>query len=338
MLRLSFYSHSLNVENVATSCLCSCFRWKFGDVSTFIAQTGGEVRHIEFDRFEPENILITAGCSLKQIDVNSQVKTLAGVDQKCYHRNGKGTAAYFKRIYSFSQADGKVLVVDTESHCLRSFDRSTAIVKDVVGNCSGSSAGFMDGIGASAKFNSPTSIIQHKTDPAMFLIADRYNDAIRQLDSLNRNVTTVLRQGPLQNPVSLSWNPYNDDEIFILQSRSFYSLSLTSFTVTHKFSGLQGSGDGSIIDATYLTLTQSISLHQQLYLVSDSGSNKIRVVNMKNQTVTSICNGQQGNSDGPAENCSLYSPYSIALLGNHLYIGTHRQIRYVRGQWKLGAT
>ena len=117
------------------------------------------------------------------------VSTLAGSGQSGY-LDGPGATAQFSSMSHalVDSASGLIYVTDTANNCIRSISQSNQ-VSTVAGTCQ-SPAGTDDGVGALARFYSPTALLFVAN--ATLLISDLSNYCIRQLDVVTGAVTTAL--------------------------------------------------------------------------------------------------------------------------------------------------
>lgn len=143
---------------------------------TSLISTSNYVNRLEQDLCIPGNILFSDGFVLKTTDGISTT-TVAGSSQG--HTVALGQQAKFTWISGFRQISRtQVIVVDTNSNCLRLVDRVTLHTPVYAGLCG--SAGYSHGT-ASARFNSPWGMILDEKTAGMLLVADRNNDAIRHV-------------------------------------------------------------------------------------------------------------------------------------------------------------
>ncbi len=117
------------------------------------------------------------------------VSTFAGSGQSGY-LDGPASTALFSGVSHavVDPASRLVYVTDTANNCIRSISQSNQ-VSTVAGTC-GIAAGTDDGVGALARFFSPTALLFRSN--GTLLISDLSNFCIRQLDATTGMVTTVL--------------------------------------------------------------------------------------------------------------------------------------------------
>eukprot|EP00667_Euglena_gracilis_P019619 EG_transcript_21069 len=126
---------------------------------------------------------------LRRIDAEGRtVTTLAG--GRPGMRDGFATEAQFRSPTFFAiDVDGTLWVTDTENHAIRRVD-SDGCVTTVAGN---GTRGYVDGQGAEARFNTPTSIVlDHNGN---LVVADTKNHCIRNVTH-DGHVSTLLSPAP----------------------------------------------------------------------------------------------------------------------------------------------
>jgi hypothetical protein len=118
------------------------------------------------------------------------VTTIAGGTQGS--ADGTGSAAQFDYPRGIGYHSGRLYVGDTNNQTVREVVISTGVVSTVAGQAG--SAGYSDGIGSTARFNSPRGIA---VDDESIYVADNGNELVRQIDLATWNVTSLCGQyGP----------------------------------------------------------------------------------------------------------------------------------------------
>jgi len=142
----------------------------------------------------------TGNHAIRMLTAQGVVTTLAG-DGSAGFRDGPAAQARFNGPMGVAvDAQGRVYVADTYNDRIRVIDRDGQ-VRTLAG---GDRPGYADGVGADARFDTPTDL---KVDRAGVLwIADLRNDAIRQLLPDGRVVTLAGASdaSPLARPLSLA--------------------------------------------------------------------------------------------------------------------------------------
>ncbi|MCC4594078.1 NHL repeat-containing protein [Xanthomonas campestris pv. phormiicola] len=141
----------------------------------------------------------TGNHAIRKLSAQGVVTTLAG-DGTAGFRDGPAAQARFNGPMGVAvDAQGRVYVADTYNDRIRVIERDGQ-VRTLAG---GERPGYADGMGAEARFDTPTDL---KVDRAGVLwIADLRNDAIRQLLPDGRVVTLAgaSEASPLARPLSL---------------------------------------------------------------------------------------------------------------------------------------
>ncbi|MEK7675975.1 MAG: hypothetical protein AAB676_09110 [Verrucomicrobiota bacterium] len=135
--------------------------------------------------------------AIRRISPAGVVTTLAGLAGQRGSANGTGSSARFREPADIAvDGDGNLYVADTYNHLIRKIS-PTAEVTTLAGNASvtnqwGSPEGaFADGMGAAARFNSPSGITVDRAGNVY--VADAGNQTIRQISPAGA-VTTLAGQ------------------------------------------------------------------------------------------------------------------------------------------------
>lgn len=165
-----------------------------GTVSTFYGGTSGYSG--SFSPYGPKglamdrngNLFVSDGERICKISKDGIGSLVAGGNRAGY-ADGKGSDALFHDPEDIAvDGAGNVFVADTWNHCVRKISPD-GTVTTVAGN---GTAGFADGIGAAAMFDTPTGIA---LDAAGYLfVADSDNHCIRRI-SPNGTVESVVAEG-----------------------------------------------------------------------------------------------------------------------------------------------
>jgi hypothetical protein len=116
--------------------------------------------------------------AIRYITANGVVSTLAGMKGTAGIVDGTGDAALFYRPYGIATLpDGNIVVADTYNNAIRYVTMPDGVVRTLAGDFPTKQAGFLDGIGTAARFNSPYGIAFLPN--GTMVVADRGNNAIR---------------------------------------------------------------------------------------------------------------------------------------------------------------
>ncbi|MCW1929836.1 MAG: hypothetical protein KIH62_000805 [Candidatus Kerfeldbacteria bacterium] len=106
-----------------------------------------------------------------------------------------GCAYFFRPAASVLSEDGNYLyVADAGNHAIRRVTVGESGYGDVVTIAGNGTAGFVNGTGTSATFNTPTGITMSNDGETLY-VADRENHAIRAIDISSSEVTTLVGTG-----------------------------------------------------------------------------------------------------------------------------------------------
>lgn len=157
----------------------------------------------------------TGNNAIRKITPQGLVSTLAGTGEAGYF-DGKATAAQFNGPIGVAvDQAGKVYVADTYN------DRIRVIAADgQVSTLAGSAqAGFQDGAGKDARFDTPCALVINSKGE--LIIADTRNNAIRKISKINATgeVSTIVRTQPedkeamMKRPIGLAIT--HDDFLYV---------------------------------------------------------------------------------------------------------------------------
>ncbi len=124
---------------------------------------------------------------IRKITYAGIVTTLSGIADSAGYRDGPVSQALFNNPTGVATDEaGNVYVADNGNHVIRKITKATGMVSTIAG--SAGKAGYADGTGTSALFNSPFGIAIDSADN--LYVADTDNNFIRKI-TRNGNVTTL---------------------------------------------------------------------------------------------------------------------------------------------------
>lgn len=130
----------------------------------------------------------TANNLVRRIDLaTAAVTTLAGSTTQAGAADGPGASATFRWPRGVATDGTTLYVADTMNNAIRALDLATGVVSTLAGDPA-SYAGYADGRGTAARFSAPYGLAMHGGE---LLVADSGNSAIRAVDPLTGEVTTV---------------------------------------------------------------------------------------------------------------------------------------------------
>ncbi len=216
------------------------------------------------------------------------VTTLAGSGTAGF-TNGTGTSASFNSPGGITTDGTNLYVADTRNLAIREIVIATGQVTTLAGS---GTAGFTNGTGTSASFNSPGGIT---TDGTNLYVADTRNLAIREIVIATGQVTTLAGSGT------------------------------AGFT----------NGSGTLAS---FNLPNGITTDRTNLYVTDSGNNAIRKIVIATGQVTTLAgSGTAGFTNGSGTSASFNSPNGITMSGTNLYVADSgnnaiREIAIATGQ------
>ena len=300
--------------------------------------TESNVYHMEPDAMIRGNMLYSDGSSLKTVSGHSMIATtiVGQAGRHGFAESNRPEALTFNMITGFAQLDKKkfVILVDSGNHCLRLLDRKTMRVTVLSGMCQ--QPGFADG--KNAQFNYPWGVSRDSFRAKRFLIVtDRNSNAIREVNKNTGEAVTLFtsRGEGMKNPTGISQNPMTGDFYITSQYAVFrYHLGDVSPALvagSHSAFGFVN-GAGWAQQSLFNDPSDVLCLAGNKVAVSDRHNNRLRVIDEKKGSVTSVCSGVSGNRDGDWYTCQLLNPYSLLVMNGHLYIGEHRRIQKLKGE------
>ncbi len=217
-------------------------------------------------------------------ETGGTVSTLAGSAGTEGSTDGTtGTSFKFPRGIAVDNA--YIYVADRENHPIRRVQKSDGAVVTLAGS---GTAGYQDGNGTTAKFNSPNDIAV--LDGSLFIM-DTYNHRIRKLQLSDNTVTTLAGQSTKGSAdgsgSSAQFNfPYGivahaGDLIVADTANSTLRrivVSSAEVTTLAGLAGTSGYADGSYSEARFSTEIQGLASDGTILYVADSDSHIIRAI------------------------------------------------------------
>ncbi len=235
---------------------------------------------------------------------------------------------------------GTIYVADTFNNEIDSVNPNTGVIQVIAGN---GTAGLVDGPALSAEFFSPRGLALDAPLNLLF-IADRDNDAVRELNLATGVVSTIAGNGTFGNggsgipgtsaelgspsAVSVANGGLN---VFIADTFNnvVREVSLTTGIITtvagNGTAGFSGDNGPATSAELFNPSGVAVSSAGTLY-ISDSQNEVVRAVNPSTQVITTIAGTPQtsgfSGDNGPATSATLFTPFGLALnsSGTVLYI------------------
>lgn len=272
---------------------------------------------------------------IRKISLGGDVTTFAGSGTATF-ADGLGTSASFNLPYAVAvNAAGVVFVADRSNHRIRKITPDGK-----VSTFAGSVAGYADGKGVTAKFNSPSGIALDSN--GWFWVADTGNQRIRRI-SPDGSVSTLaggvvgaadgkgaLAQfnAPLGIAADLAGN------LYVADSGNHRIRKVAPDGTVSTYAGTTlGWQDGAVAQARFSGPTAVAVGGDGSVFVADSGNQRLRKV-FTNAVVSTVGGvGVAGSTDGGALSVArFYAPSGIAVASDgNLYVGdtTSNKIRHL---------
>jgi sugar lactone lactonase YvrE len=301
----------------------------------------------------PPSSATGAGSSL------SLVRTFAGAAGFIGFANGMPSQARFNEISGIAaDARGNIYLADTANHAIRIITVS-GIVGTIAGNVGAPESGDIDGLGSSARFNSPKGIAVTPDGLALY-VADSGNHKIKRIETWfgadptnpdNWTVSTIAGTGtagkddgtgnvatfnePYGVTLDQAGNVYvterSGNRVRRLQFKGGNPNLPTSWQVSlvagdnSANNGASGNTDGTGNAARFNSPAGiTVDLSGNLY-VADSGNHRIRKIanplGASGGTVSTFAGSTQGYADGTGTSAQFNAPLGIAVdSAGYLYV------------------
>ncbi len=256
--------------------------------------------------------------SVRRISAAGTVTTLAGNGTAGF-TDGAGSAARFSNPQGVAvDANGVVYVADTDNHSIRRI-AADGTVTTLAGN---GIAGFQNGQGAQARFNSPRGVAVDAS--GNLYVADSGNHAVRVI-SLNGSVNTVAGDGTIGSTDAPTAR-FNGLVGIAVDGVSLYIY--VADTANHRIRRLNASGatltiagaergfaDGSASQARFADPMGLTADAAGKLLVADSTNSLIRMIDPglatgggPNAVTTVAGTGERGSNDGTGDVARFVTP------------------------------
>ena len=268
------------------------------------------------------------------------VTTFAGSGSAGY-ADGQGTAASFDLPGGIAfDGNGSLFVADCDNHRIRKITAS-GIVSTFAGS---GGAGYADGQGTSASFDSPTGLALDVN--GNIYIADFNNHKIRKITATGQ-VTTLAGSGSVgsadgvgeaasfKHPWGLAVDQFGNVYVADSQNHKIRKITPSGNVSTLAGSGNSGYADGQGVAANFSWPSGvAVDVTGNVYVV-DRGNYRIRKITASGNVSTLAGSGNQGFADAQGTAASFYNMFGIAVdSGGNLYIGDcyNRKIRKISSE------
>lgn len=297
--------------------------------------SGGRISHMEFD-LEINSTIIYSDFTGLRMFMGAGEETVVGEPTeggsgRRGYREGVGTEAWFNWITGFVQVNQtSIIVVDSDNHCLRLVDRKSRQTSTFAGTCE--TLGRNDG--SNAKFDQPFCVIKDPNKPNKLLVTDKSNYAVRQVDAITGSTVTLFSEwSGLRVPTSISFDALTKSLIITNEHYIGDLRNGSSSVVIMTGSSSDGFKDGKLLQAQYSHPGDAVPLSAGIRLVADSWNNRLRVVNIEANSVSSICEEASRVRDGSALTCSQNYPIGLLVGNGIIYVGEIQAIRTISCKW-----
>lgn len=289
---------------------------------------------MEADKYIPGNVLYAASHQLQTTNGNSSSVIIGKLgdnfDRQSYQPGGEDTAK-FDVIAGFVQlSPSMVLASDRGHHCLRTINRITRETEVFSGTCT--KEGFTDGL--KPLFRSPWGLILDERGLQKIYVSDYGNNAIRVINRKSGYCETISASSVLNGPRSLSFDWSGQNLVIANGAGEFISHLNLDSNVHEVIIGVPGTA-GYREESTTTSLLNSpshiISISETLQLIADDENHRVRIVDLKNKELYTICSGIEENRNGYVSDCRIQNPLSLLYLDDYLYIGRRNGISRMRG-------
>jgi len=200
-------------------------------------------------------------------------------------------------------------------------DLSTAVT-----TLAGSSYGFTDATGTSARFYHPRGIT---TDGTNLYVADSYNNRIRKIVIDNGTVTTLSGSSYGSTDATGTSARFYSPRGITTDGTNLYvsdysnhrirKIVISTGVVTTLAGSSQGSTDATGTSASFNNPLGITTDGTNLY-VADWGNHRIRKIVISTGVVTTLAGSSQGSTDATGTSASFSSPMGITTDGTNLYV------------------
>lgn len=247
--------------------------------------------------------------------------------------NGSSTDTLWtssETITGFLQTSSShVLLPDYWRHCIRDLDRANNQVSVLYGVCG--TSGSTDGQGKLARFNHPQSIITDKLHFGKLLVADRFNRAIRSIESQSGKVSTVV-QYLSSRPKYMEWY---EESLLVTSEHQIHVITWNdrdeAAAAVLTGSTTSGYRDGTFSSARFSYPSGISYLSPHMFLVIDYGNQNIRLLDMRNRRVLPACVESLCNISFRF----TAEPDSVLRAEDSVYVGLKGQVLQLSGEYNI---
>lgn len=268
---------------------------------------------------------------------NTEVTTVAGTSEVNdllgfplgALKDGKASEAYFNKPRDLAiNSKGDIFVADTNNHVIRKISSGT------VSTFSGkNTAGYKDGEGNIALFNTPSGIAIDDSDK--IYVADTMNNAIRIIDEKGKVTTMKLESSNSSYDYSILNEPSDiildsNNNLYIVDSGNQMIKKVVDGKI-YPVAGITGEKNsfgyvdngyinGNVNNAMFNFPKGICVLDNGLIFVADTWNHSIRVIKPDNTVETFAGSVKAGNSVGNLDDSSFNAPSALSYKNGYLYV------------------
>ena len=282
-------------------------------------------------RFNYTQGITTDGTNLYVPDYNSRIRkividngtvtTLAGSSSGS--TDATGTSARFNIPLGITTDGTNLYVADYYNHRIRKIVIDNATVTTLAG----SSSGFTDATGTSAKFYFPHGIT---TDGTHLYVAEHGNNRIRKIVISTGVVTTLAgssvgltdatgTSAKFSSPRGITTTDGTNLYVADYGNHRIRKIVISTGVVTTLAGSSEGYTDATGTSASF-NRPQGITTDGTNLYVADSGNDRIRKIVISTGVVTTLAGSSQGSTDATGTSARFYNPSDITTDGTSLYV------------------
>lgn len=276
---------------------------------------------MEPDLYIDGNILLADYAVLKTGNQNSTEIVAGSIRYNTGYSEGQHTNARFTEIRGFSQINAThVMVVDFLNHCVRLVNRLTNQTSPFFGQCTRRGFG-RDGLQSRHEvfFSGPLSVIKDPRREGIYLLAEEWEDKIRELDITTMSTETKPVFRPkIVGPMGLAFTA-DLSRLLVNSVTSLASYNYDTGVPEHLYGSDGVPRDGSFDVAQHLWGYEIIHLSGSKFALCANG--RILVADIDAREVMSFCNGECFIDSDDSAVCDYPIIYSLMVYEDALYAG-----------------
>jgi sugar lactone lactonase YvrE len=270
---------------------------------------------------------------IRKITPTGVVKTLAGSGKEGF-ADGMGIDAVFNGPAGIAiDRDGNIYTAEWKGHRVRKITPA-GVVSTLAGS---GKAGFADGTGTEASFNTPEGVALDSKGNVY--VADSANHKIRKI-SPSGVVTTLAGSGQkgfvdgagaeagFMNPKGVALDSIGNIYVGDMKNNCIRKITPGGVVTTLAGSGKAGSENGRGAEASFNKPFGPTVDGQGNVYVADSGNNLIRKITPSGVVFTLAGSGKAGSEDGYESAASFNTPWGVAVDSfGTVYVSDHNSFK-----------